>query len=35
MGVAWRHARGARVLATDLRAEMDEVATRFDRVSAW
>ncbi|MBB5850277.1 SDR family NAD(P)-dependent oxidoreductase [Amycolatopsis umgeniensis] len=31
--VAWLHARGARVLATDLRPEVDDLAARFDRVS--
>ncbi|MBF6542556.1 SDR family NAD(P)-dependent oxidoreductase [Nocardia brasiliensis] len=31
--VAWLHARGARVLATDLRPEVDDLATRFDGVS--
>ncbi|MGX1772648.1 SDR family NAD(P)-dependent oxidoreductase [Nocardia brasiliensis] len=32
--VAWLHARGARVLATDLRPEVNDLATRFDRVSS-
>ncbi|WP_425484972.1 hypothetical protein [Amycolatopsis anabasis] len=33
--VAWLHARGARVLATDLRPEVDDLATRFNRVAPW
>jgi NAD(P)-dependent dehydrogenase (short-subunit alcohol dehydrogenase family) len=31
--VAWLHARGARVLATDLRPEVHDLTARFDRVS--
>ncbi|MBF6176646.1 SDR family NAD(P)-dependent oxidoreductase [Nocardia blacklockiae] len=31
--VAWLHARGARVLAADLRPEVDDLATRFNGVS--
>ena len=31
--VAWLHARGARVLATDLRPEVGDLATRLDGVS--
>ncbi|WP_280427774.1 SDR family NAD(P)-dependent oxidoreductase [Nocardia brasiliensis] len=31
--VAWLHARGAQVLATDLRPEVHELSARFDRVS--
>ncbi|OLZ43323.1 short-chain dehydrogenase [Amycolatopsis coloradensis] len=31
--VAWLHARGAYVLATDLRPEVEDLAARFDRVS--
>jgi NAD(P)-dependent dehydrogenase (short-subunit alcohol dehydrogenase family) len=31
--VAWLHARGARVLATDVRPEVTDLAARFDRVA--